>query len=243
MEIEEILKQCTIDDKVVRLPDIQLDRKTYCDVAKRLELIGGKWNRKFKGFLFENDPTELLADVQNGEKRNLKKEFQFFETPAELAEKLVSYIEEFVDTKEMTILEPSAGRGSIVRAINKMQPDAKVFHCELMELNRKMFQGDSEFLQEDFLTLDENKKFDFIIANPPFNKNQDIEHFMKMTKHTSGRIVSIMSCHWKFSKNKKETEFREFLQSKAAQIIDIDAGAFKESGTNIPTCIVILDNN
>ena len=92
MEIEEILKQCTIDDKVVRLPDIQLDRKTYCDVAKRLELIGGKWNRKFKGFLFENDPTELLADVQNGEKRNLKKEFQFFETPAELAEKLVSYI-------------------------------------------------------------------------------------------------------------------------------------------------------
>ena len=239
MEIKEILSKCTIEDKIVRLPNIQLDRNTYLDVAKHLELIGGKWNRKFKGFLFESDPTELLSDIQNGEKRNLKKEFQFFETPAKLAEKLVSYIEELVDMKGMTILEPSAGRGAIVRAINKMQPEAKVFHCELMELNRKMFKGNSEFLQEDFLTLPEDKKFDFIIANPPFNKNQDIEHFMKMTKH-SEHIVCVMSKHWQFSKNKKETEFREFLEKKQAKIIDIEAGTFKESGTNIAACIVII---
>lgn len=239
MEVKEILKNCTVEGNIVRLPDEQLDRKTYLDVAKHLELIGGKWNRKFKGFLFETDPTELLADIQNGEKRNVKKEFQFFETPSELAEKLVSYIEEHVISDEMTILEPSAGRGAIVRAINKKFPKLKVYHCELMDINRKLFNGNSEFIQEDFLTLDESKKFDFIIANPPFNKNQDIDHFMKMTKH-SNHIVSVMSKHWLFSKNKKETEFREFLEKNKAEIIDVDAGVFKESGTNIATCIVIL---
>lgn len=239
MEVKEILSKCTIDEKIVRLPDIQLDRKTYLDVAKHLELIGGKWNRKAKGFLFEQDPSELLKDIQEGNKRNIKKEFQFFETPAELADKLVSYIEEYVDNKDMTVLEPSAGRGSIVRAINKHFPDMKVFHCELMDINRNLFKGNSEFIQDDFLTLDENKKFDFIIANPPFAKNQDIEHFMKMTKH-SNHIVSVMSKHWQFSKNKKESEFREFLEKNNARIIDIEAGAFKESGTNIASCIVIL---
>ena len=62
---------------------------------------------------------------------------------------------------------------------------------------------------------------------------------MKMTKH-SEHTVCVMSKHWQFSKNKKETEFREFLEKKQAKIIDIEAGTFKESGTNIAACIVII---
>ena len=92
MEIEEILKQCAVSGNVVLLPNKQLDRKTYLEVAQKLELIGGKWNRKLKGFLFNQDPTELLTDIQDGVKRNLKKEFQFFETPDDLAEELCSFI-------------------------------------------------------------------------------------------------------------------------------------------------------
>ena len=130
METIEILKQCTVEGNVVFLPDTKLDRKEYLAVAQKLELIGGKWNRKEKGFLFEQDPIALLSDIQNGDNKNLKKEFQFFETPEDLAEELVKYIPK--ELPNNTILEPSAGRGSIVRAVNKLRPDLKVCHCELM---------------------------------------------------------------------------------------------------------------
>lgn len=239
MNAEEVLKQCQVDEKLVTLPDIQLDRKTYLEVAQKLELIGGKWNRKAKGFLFEQDPTALLSDIQNGDNRNIKKEFQFFETPEVLAEELVSYIPK--ELPNNSILEPSAGRGAIVRAVNKLRPEAKVYHCELMELNRKMFNGDSIFIKDDFLTLDDKDKFDVVIANPPFNKNQDIEHFYKMVKCANMRVISIMSNHWRHCKNKKESEFREFLARNNAQIIDIEPGRFKESGTMVASCVVVLD--
>jgi hypothetical protein len=53
-------------------------------------LIGGKWKGgKVFGFVFATDPTELLDQIANGEKRNLKKEFQFFATPEKLADELV----------------------------------------------------------------------------------------------------------------------------------------------------------
>lgn len=237
MEILEVLKQCKIDGNVVTLPDVQLDRKTYLDVAKKIELIGGKWNRKEKGFLFKENPTELFASICNGDNRNLKKEYQFFATPKELCEKLC----EFIPEETETVLEPSAGQGAIIQAVNEFNPNIKVSYCELMELNRKQLKGNAEFLQDDFLTLDENLKFDVVIANPPFSKNQDIEHFYKMLAHAKKRVISVMSKHWQHSTFKKETEFRGFLASHNAQIIDIDAGAFKESGTMISSCIVILD--
>lgn len=248
MTVLEVLNKCEINDKVVTLPDVQLDRNTYQEVARKLELIGGKWNRKHKGFLFEQDPTELMDDIKNGDNRNLKKEFQFFETPKDLVDELVSYIP---DRPIESILEPSAGRGAIVRGINETEITAPVYYCEIMELNRKQFKGSAEFICDDFLEIEKYRetawggtpKFDVIIANPPFSKNQDIAHFMKMYDvcQSGGRIISVMSKHWQLSSNKKEMEFREFIYSRNAQVIDIEAGRFKESGTMISSCIVILD--
>ena len=39
---EQVLQNCTIEGNIVKLPNIQLDRKLYQEVAKSLELIGGK---------------------------------------------------------------------------------------------------------------------------------------------------------------------------------------------------------
>ena len=49
-EILGILSRCTVDGNTLYLPDEQLDRKTYTAVNKCLVNIGGKWNRKAKGF-------------------------------------------------------------------------------------------------------------------------------------------------------------------------------------------------
>jgi len=238
---EDVLKQCTVDGLIVKLPTIQLDRKLYQEVAKSLELIGGNWNRKSQGFIFKSDPKDLLEQVSTGEKRNLKKEFQFFETPGDLADELV----ELADIKESDcILEPSAGQGAIIEAILRKLPTANIFAIELMNEN-SLILNDKGFNHQigDFLKMPNQPVYDKIIANPPFNLGRDILHVKKMYEclKSKGRIVTIMSKHWKLSGNKKETQFREWLNEVGADIIDVDAGAFKKSGTNIPTCIIVVD--
>lgn len=106
-----------------------------------------------------------------------------------------------------------------------------------------MFKGDAEFICDDFFKIEEytTPKFEIVIANPPFNKNQDIDHFYKMVEVCDGRVISVMSTHWQHSKNKKETAFREFLNEKNAEIINIEAGRFKDSGTMVASCIVVMD--
>lgn len=127
MKVEEILQQCAvIKGNIVKLPDIQLERKTYLDVAKQLNLIGGRWKGgKVSGFVFEQDPTDLLTQIASGESRNLKKEYQFFETPETLADEVVEVADIQADS---TVLEPSAGRGRLVKAVNKIFP-GKMVDC------------------------------------------------------------------------------------------------------------------
>lgn len=166
---EEVLNQCTIDGNVIKLPNIQLDRKVYQDVAKSLGLIGGKWKGgRIAGFVFQSDPTDLLNDIKNGGSRNLKKEFQYFPTPESLARRLV----EFSDlSNDDLILEPSAGQGAIIKEINKVVsviPDC----YELMDVNISILNKSGlqfNLIGTDFLK-NNGKMYNKIIANPPFSK-------------------------------------------------------------------------
>ena len=249
---EQVLQSCTIHDPVVKLPNVQLDRKLYMEVAKSLELIGGKWKGgKVAGFVFPQDPTELLEQVANGEKRNLKKEYQFFATPDELADDLVRRADILPGN---SILEPSAGQGAIIDAVirsgilNKLCTD--LFYVEKMPTNLLMLKKknypDNVYyvgvLNDDFLNMDTDR-FDRIIANPPFSNNQDIDHIYHMYARLfpGGRIVTVASSHWEVSSNKKEKAFREWLEKVGADVEDIPAGVFKESGTMVGGKIITIN--
>ncbi len=246
-DVLNVLKQCDATGYKVVLPNTQLDRKVYQEVAKQLQLIGGKWKGgKVQAFVFEQEPAELLAEFcNNGEGRNLKKEFQFFATP----EPLVRRILMMADIKEGHLcLEPSAGDGAILNIL-RGRVNKRIHYCEIMNLNRMKiaeihFPYGAECVQEDFLQLDPaDRLYDRIIMNPPFAKNQDIEHVLHAFEclKPGGRIVAIMSKHWRYSDNKKEVNFRNWLFDMKAEIHDLDGGEFKESGTMIAACIVVID--
>lgn len=239
----DILQQCTVDGLLIRLPEGQLDRKLYQEVAKQLELIGGKWKGgKTQGFLFKEDPTDYLAKLCSGESINLKKEYQFFATPDEVADWLVELA---CIEPGHAILEPSAGQGAIIKAIHRMYPDVVVDCYELMDLNRTFLEKleNVTIMGQDFIKEEKTIIYDRIIANPPFSKNQDIEHVKEMYNRLKdgGRLVSIMSKHWQFASGKKEEAFKKFIEESGAGVYDIEPGAFKESGTNISACIVVVD--
>lgn len=242
----EILKQCTIEGNVVKLPEGQLERKLYQDVAKALELIGGKWKGKpVMGFVFKEDPTDLLAEIAGGEKRNLKKEYQFFETPAIVADLMVSKLGDV--RLEYELLEPSAGQGALVDAFRRAHPHrCKLTLIEMMPLNCSILRKkgyDCDIIETDFLQFNAGKKYSRILANPPFAKNQDIDHIRKMYSLLAegGTLVTLCSPHFIHSSGRKETDFDAWLDEIGASIEILPSGTFKESGTNIETVLLTIN--
>lgn len=258
-QLAESLLKCKVSGNTLHLPPISEGALTnYADVRKALLNAGATYKKNT--FIFPSDAQPFIDRLTGGESVNIKKEFQFFATPAKLADRLV----ELADIKEgMSILEPSAGQGAIIEAIYKAfpyymkgpndKPGVTVDYYELMEINRDIlskklrsnerWSSGTSCMGDDFLIAKPSFKYDRIIANPPFSKNQDIDHIKHMFAfcNDGGRIVTIASKHWQNSSNKKETQFRESLDDLGAQVIEVDAGEFKESGTSISTAIIIID--
>ena len=233
----EVLRACgVVPGNIVKLPEIQLGPKLFGQVKKRLELIGGKWTGgKTQGFVFEEDPTELLAAVANGDDRNLKKEFQFFPTPADIAQQMVSYLPAIQD--DYTILEPSAGAGAFLRALSAIGVKQKVDCYEIMDLNRMKLSkiDNANLIGEDFLLCDRVNYYDIIIANPPFTKNQDIDHIRKMFEvlKPGGTMITLCSPSWQLGTYRKHNEFRDWLESLDVFPLTLPQKSFVESGTMI----------
>lgn len=245
MKALEIIRQGTLNGKLFSLPEGQLERKLYQDVSKLLGGIGAKWSTKHKAFVFDvSEPEGLLEDLKGGTKRNLKQEFQFFETPQDIADYMVN---ELLLSNGQTVWEPSAGRGALIDAVLRYGRQVGIFAHELMPDNekilRKKYTANFYFLGNDCLKHSEQIKFDRIIANPPFSKNQDIDHIRKMYASLAegGRIVTVASTHWQFSSNKKETAFRDWLEDIEAVTMDLGHGRFKSSGTMVNSCLIIID--
>ena len=251
-DILEILERCRIGGNILYLPPGQLDRKDYQTVNKCLENLGGKWDRRAKGHVFDHDPTEAFENMLlTGETTDMKKIFQFFPTPRAVAEQLCDLAEL---TEDSIVLEPSVGKGGIADAIW----DRNVSYLLGIELNQDM----KKYLDEkhyptmvgvDFLEFakeiknsEPEQRFTHIIMNPPFSKQREIEHIMAAYELLApgGILVSVLSNSPFWRTDAKSQGFREWLNSEDSfefeEEIDLPEGTFKESGTMIPTKIIKL---
>ena len=242
-ELQTSLSKCKIEGNILFLPPISDGAlANYNEVRTALLNAGAKYKRNT--FVFPNDAQPYIDRLMGGDKVNIKQEFQFFGTPAKLADELVSRADV---KKNHKILEPSAGQGAIVDAIVREVPSIWVDCCELMDINANILAKHSNvhFICEDFLKMPKQYDgyYDRIIANPPFNKNQDIDHIRKMFEclKKGGRLVSIASKSWSFGSQKKQVAFREWLDEVGATTEEIENGAFKESGTTVGGFIIVID--
>lgn len=245
-EISEILAASTTDGNVLYLPKFQLERSVYEAVNKCLESIGGKWNKKAKGHIFDYDPSEALDNLLlSGETTDAKKIYQFFPTPRPVAERMCDMAEL---SGRSDVLEPSCGKGDIMDVIH----ERGVMYLYGVELNADM----DKYLKSkpyttttgvDFLEFAEEVKegkilnmWTHIIMNPPFSKQQDIAHIMAAYSilKPGGVLVSIASPSPWFRTDKKSIAFREWLEAVDAEVEEVPEGSFKESGTLIRTMLI-----
>lgn len=236
-ELNESISKMLVNGCRLELPkDEQFSN--YAQVKKVLQRAGGKYNKC--GFLFQEDAQTIKDKLLGGDVLNDKKKFQFFPTPLEVVNLLLHEAEV---VSGMSVLEPSAGQGAIVESVKSI--GGVVDMVELMPSNVKMLNEKygTCLTPTDFLYLDPDKhnvKYDRIIANPPFTKNQDVDHVNHMYKFlkVGGVLVSIMSRSWLQGSQNKQKAFKEWLDSVGGVVTEIPEGAFKSSGTNIATVMV-----
>lgn len=240
---ENILKKCSFKDNVLYLPQQQLNKKSYATVKQWVKEAGGKWaGGKVQGFTFDFDATRVASILMKGERCNLAQEFQFFETPVEIADWLVSLVGEI--GAGMRILEPSAGRGAIVKAIHRVCPEVTVDCYELMPENREFLQTmqNVRVVGENFEEERATYQYDVIVANPPFSKNQDIRHLRRMYAWLKpyGVVAAITSTHWVLGQEKTCIDFKEWLKRVDAHTYEIGEGQFASSGTKVNTMAIVI---
>jgi predicted RNA methylase len=157
-----------------------------------------------------NAPVQQYLDIEGAQ---LKRDLSQFFTPPDLAERLWLWAwHDRAPPHEARILEPSAGRGALVRAM-LWRHFARAGHAlafdvdpeNIAELHRlqESASGALEVRQADFLASPVVEGFDLAVMNPPFENDQDIM-FLEQACLWCPRAVSIAPARIEHSEGRSE---------------------------------------
>lgn len=237
-----VLSGAIVEGNVVRITEI-LDRELYLQVNHVLEGLGGKWVRQRRAHVFNladaGSVRELLEAVMLTGEYAPPELDGYFPTPLGLVAELLA--QAGIQHGEL-VLEPSAGRGAIAEGIRAV--GGKVVTVELREDNRaELVRRAFHVAGSDFMTWTPGQLFDKVVMNPPFARQQDIDHVRRAYGflRDGGRLVAIMAAGVVFRTDRKASEFREWLGERGAIVEPNDPDAFKPSGTSVRTVMVTID--
>lgn len=161
---------------------------------------------------------------------------QLFPTPPDLAARMV----ELADVRPgHRVLEPSAGTGAILDALNGHAKECA--HVVAVEINPtlggRLDDTGRAVVIGDFLKCDPETlwgAFDRVLMNPPFENGADIRHIRHaagMLK-PGGRLVAICA---------NGPRQREALQPIASHWEELPAGTFKAAGTMVNAALLVIE--
>jgi len=240
----DVLQRSTKTATSVTLPAGQLDRAVYNEVKKFLEAAGGKWSTKAQKFLFKRDPRpQLEAAIASGKPVSTKKATQAFYTPAVVVDTMLSHLGQGInpDLTGLHFLEPEAGEGAIADALRTAGADVVCVEVDTHSAEILTKKGHN-VITDDFLNTTPCATFDGVVMNPPFTKGQDIKHVTHAFAYLkAGKpLLAIMSPAFATNSSHAAQEFRQLLAAHGGIVEHFEAGAFKESGTNVATVLVKL---
>lgn len=232
---------------VARITDGQLDRKVYVAFNEAVEALGGSWNKKVKGHLFDHDPSEEIEALLLTGEFKTKFSGDFFQTPVELAKRMVAWAVRAGDL----VLEPSAGHGRIAAEILKVTN-----RLDLIEIDDKRAQALAVLAEGhdgvniyslDFLgvmpressPIKSGGNYDAVVMNPPFSKGQEARHILHAMKflRPGGRLAAVASAGVTFRETALYKELREAL-AIGGKIEELPAGTFSKEGTDVSTVLI-----
>ncbi len=213
---------------------------------KRDDLVD-KVNRLLGEYYGAPIPEDREPDADTGlhaPKTTLAKRYGFFPTPDATADTLIDHAELIrPNGPPLTVLEPSAGTGNLAR---RCVENGALVDCvevqphlaaELREARvyRRVFALDFMAMRPDPANL-----YDRVVANPPFDRERDIDHVMHALQFLkpAGCLTSIMSAGTEFRETRKSIAFRALMEKMGANWRDLPAGSFSSVGTNVNTIML-----
>lgn len=251
-EVADLLRLSTVEGPretpTLKLPPGQLARPLYEATDKVLKAMGGKWDRKAGGHRF-NRPIDdqIAAALGDGQVTDMKKTLEQFWTPPDLVNRMCDFAG---DMEGVDVLEPSAGWGHILFEIigRGGLPFAVELDREYALRLESETEGKVPIAQGDFLQWRPRPPytpaaFDLVLMNPPFSRNQDISHVLHAYGFLKpgGRLVAIMSPHWRFAQETIARQFRDWVDSVKGVWRPVPGGSFKASGTMIEAGILVVN--
>ncbi len=237
----------------------ELSDREYDSIKYVVESCGGHWREQEKGFIFpmqlENAKNRINHITKVQVEERLKKarfqiDNQFYQTPKWLANEMIQKAHLHSGDR---VLEPSAGRGIIAKAVL----DAADVNIVIVEPNSENFKIlDQLFAHytkcemrnctfEQYMEHASAESFDAIIMNPPFAGGLDIKHIMMAYNllKPQGILLSVAGRNSLYYKRPITEKFVDFLETVDAIIEDVPFGAFQESGTLVDTCVIKIARN
>lgn len=214
---------------------------------KRDDLVE-KVNRLLGEYYNAGIPEEREPDEDTGllnPKTLPAKRYGFFPTPDGVATQVMEYLplRQAADAPALTLLEPSAGTGNLAAPAARAGAvvDCIEVQPHLAALLRKTRRY-RKVICSDFLATapDPNNLYDRVLANPPFDRERDIDHVMHALKFLKpdGCLVAIMSAGTEFRETRKSIAFRALMQKMGAWWRDLPEGSFASSGTYVNTIVL-----
>ena len=167
---------------------------------------------------------------------------QLFPTPATLAERMA---QEAGMKAGCSVLEPSAGTGSLLRAVAEQLAPATA-QVVAVEINPSLVVAinkafpDVSTICGDFLRCDPRDLgfFDVVLMNPPFVLAQDIEHIQHAKKFVrpGGRLVAICA-----NGPRQQAALKPLAEASGGFYEPLPPGTFKESGTGVNTALLVIE--
>jgi protein-L-isoaspartate O-methyltransferase len=180
----------------------------------------------------EDAPFDAMADSLKAGVKVVSAP-QLFPTPPDLAARVV----ELANIQPgQSVLEPSAGTGALIRAVQERLEEADIM---AVEINRTLWEGISGMVHKslcaDFLECNgELGTFDRIIMNPPFVNGADIKHIehARGKLNPGGRLVAICA---------NGPRQQEKLKPLTSQWHDLPAGTIADQGTSVRAALLVID--
>lgn len=155
---------------------------------------------------------------------------QLFPTPPDIAARMVEHLDV---EPGMSIADPSAGTGNLLKALPNVRPYGCITAIEINSELCKLLEPLADVVyNEDFLQFT-GAEFDRIIMNPPFENGADINHIrhaFTMLK-PGGRLVALCA-----NGPRQQAAFRETADHWGP----LPAKSFSAQGTNVNVALLVL---
>ncbi|MER6559745.1 class I SAM-dependent methyltransferase [Streptomyces sp. NPDC001027] len=227
----------------VQIP-FELDRALYEQVNKTLKEVGGRWDGRtaVRAHVFPFPVEDYMRACLASREFPSRYEQGWYPTPTRVVDEMLAH----AGVREgMSVLEPSAGTGSIVGPAAELGGVVDCVEIDERRVRVLREQGAARrVVQGDFLDLDPldcPHGYRRVLMNPPFAAGvQHVKHALGFLDD-NGTLVAVLPESVMWHSDRATVEFRELISLAEGTWAPLPDESFAPSGTSVRTVLLVVD--